>query len=941
MKKRLMLIITLTMLFATACFDKKPLTDPPTTNKTTVTVSGSLGTMSGSLISKAVTGNVNGYAYIVAVPLSGENSIKAKITNNAFSLELNPELKYVFYFLNEYGIKVNELAFGTEGSAAKLENDISLGTIAADSSGTMAVAEDKVTAIKENIQTKEEVKTTGEFDSEKIKEELKETIKETLEETGKGTVTDDKIIIEATSSSDITNRIEITMNEDDSSSDDTIAFGKVEIVQEKDGQLSTMAIELSNDVSDSLDVVNAVVGKVEDTITDSSTTLDSIKEEIQTAVTAADNSITVQLPPPVVFIFSLVDQDKFRAYVEKLKVTYTGYYENYVTTIDKDILKLTRTNIKEHDNVTLGTIITEEITKDSETYQYKKNNVVVTSGSTVTSVLPATLVTLSPVTIFSTEAQSAFTTYVNELKTKYTEFYGSFTQEITAYKLTVTRTCLKAHDSIAKGTKITQEITKTDSDEYTLTTKVGNTTTTLIAATVSELIPNIPTLVAKYAFLNGEITTFNTFYTNMQTKYSGFYGLYSKIATEDELSITRTALKTHLYFDKNVAKGQQVIEKIKKLDVENYQYICTIGGTPSSPKYGKTLESVIPEWQTLEEIVGLWNLTSTDFSNANTSNITALYASMTTLKAKSNSTAMNYLFQAIIDTKPIESALRDDIADGLGANLPVGLTEDEIYEYADQVFDSPSKIYKVVTARGLTALDVISSNLQKAYETNETVTFDKVNLTNGYNVILTPAHFKAMSGAFKVYIAQLYLLSSYKFENDDDLNRFASFIKETSKTNTLDIDFIRKTFPTLEVLDVNTTYQTKALKYMQEGTAELLSAANTLPITSAMIALKSKVNVLSISTEDKTELLKYLTLADKLMTSGGTTVEITVDGITTNIKVDLTKLYTLDIKALVSELLDGTEGKYGTEAVKIIENNITDSTYRGIFPNKIPSALLK
>lgn len=938
MKKWLFSIITLTMLFTTACFNKKSV-DPPIptpTTKTTITVSGSLSNSNGNIISRGiVTGNVEGYTYIIALPLNGGDAVKTKIINNAFSMELSPEKKYVFYFLNQYGIKVNELAFGTQGSAAKIEIDIALGTITpVGDSGIMTVDDNKITTIQDNIETKEEVKTAGEFDPELIKEELKETIKETLIETGKGTVTDDKIIINATSDSDVTNRIEITIDETDSSSDDTIAFDKVEIVQEQNGLLSTLDIPLGDDLDIALESVNAVVDEVID-IFNTSTTLASIQDEIDAVV---PDSINVPVVVTEAFTFSLSDQDKFRAYVEKLKTTYAEYYGNYTTTIDKNNMKLIRITIKEHDDVSLGTVITEEIIKEIETYQYKKNNEIVTTGSTVATVIPSTLVTLSPKIIFNQEAINAFTTYVNALKNDYTEFYGSFTQEITAYKLTVSRICLKAHDDIAKGAKVVEEITKTGATSYTYKKIVGITESTSTGTTVAGLIPSTPALVANNVFLNSEITAFNTLYTNMQSNYSGFYGSYSKVATENELSITRTALKTHTYRGKSITNGQQVIEKIIKLN-KKYTYTLSVGGQIVSTLENLIFENVIPSIESLDEIIPYseWNLTKTDFNSYNPNSLSELYGALSSLKAKSNSPAMNYLFQAILETKTLDESLRQEIVTGLNGYIPVG-ADYRTYNYAEYVFNTPVEVYDLVTKYGLATLDRIADNLEYAYKRNETVKLSETNLTDGYIVEITPAHFKAMSGAFKVYLAQITLLSSYKFESNEDFIAFYDFVDDLTNTHTLDIDFLRNTFQGLGILNADTILQAKALAYMQEGMSELTSALSEMPVIDTGILLADQ-NVLRIKSEDKVELANEFGKVNGLLAGTGGIGIPDSTGKIIWVRVNLSKLYTLDIKAIVAELLTGTEYLYGDTAKLKIEENIDKSNFGGLLPDGIPEAL--
>lgn len=359
----------------------------------------------------------------------------------------------------------------------------------------------------------------------------------------------------------------------------------------------------------------------------------------------------------------------------------------------------------------------------------------------------------------------------------------------------------------------------------------------------------------------------------------------------------------------------------------------------SERKTGASLTEVLPAWVANTTY---WNLTSDSFSAYNPQTIQELYTAMAELKAESNSTAMDYLFQAIIDTQPIEAGLREDIANALGSNLPQGLTEEQMYDYADDAFNSPAKVYGAVTSRGLVALGVIAQNLENAYKANETVILNKTTLTNGYNVILTPAHFKAMSGAFKAYIAQLYLISSYKFANDADLARFVTFIEETvANDGVIDLAKVQTEFLALEVLDADTALQSKALTYMQEGTSELLAAAKELPTELSTTPALARANMLALPIEKKAELVEALELTNDLMTEGGTTVVVNQYGVDYNVTLDLSKLYTLDIKALVSELLDGTQGLYGTEAKLIIEGNVDNSTFGGIFPNKIPAALLQ
>ncbi len=194
-----------------------------------------------------------------------------------------------------------------------------------------------------------------------------------------------------------------------------------------------------------------------------------------------------------------------------------------------------------------------------------------------------------------------------------------------------------------------------------------------------------------------------------------------------------------------------------------------------------------------------------------------------------------------------------------------------------------------------------------------------------------------MSGAFKVYLAQLTLLSSYKFTNDADFNEFAEFVNGMSNEGLIDVAFLRDRFKDLDVLNVNPTLQAKALKYMQEGMAELVSASKEMPVRNPEIALKNQ-NILTIDSTDKTTIITEIGKVNSLLTGAYVGVEDSV-GKTIWVKVNMTKLYSLDIKAIVAELVSGTENKTETEIKAQLTTNINNSTFGGILPNKLPTGL--
>lgn len=427
-------------------------------------------------------------------------------------------------------------------------------------------------------------------------------------------------------------------------------------------------------------------------------------------------------------------------------------------------------------------------------------------------------------------------------------------------------------------------------------------------------------------FTEEQQTKFTQYYENIKAKYATYYGNFYSTIDGNNLKITATCTKSH----REGTLGDLLVIEITKSG-NNYTYVYDGSTVTTSLDFDITKLPV----KTFTDIPKVWNITKTDLDVKPTS-IKETYATMTALREKSNSPAMNCLFKAILDTQPLESALRQQIVNGLNGYVPVG-QDYRTYEYAKYVFDTPSEIYDVVTNTGLVALDKIAENLEKAYLLNETVTLDKTNLTDGYTVEVTPTHFKAMSGAFKVYLAQLTLLSSYKFTNDADFNEFAEFVNGMSNEGLIDVAFLRDRFKDLDVLNVNPTLQAKALKYMQEGMAELVSASKEMPVRNPEIALKNQ-NILTIDSTDKTTIITEIGKVNSLLTGAYVGVEDSVGKIIW-VKVNMTKLYSLDIKAIVAELVSGTENKTETEIKAQLTTNINNSTFGGILPNKLPTGL--
>lgn len=428
-------------------------------------------------------------------------------------------------------------------------------------------------------------------------------------------------------------------------------------------------------------------------------------------------------------------------------------------------------------------------------------------------------------------------------------------------------------------------------------------------------------------FTEEQQTKFTQYYETLKAKYATYYGEFASIIDGNNLKITAKCIESHT----EGTVGDALVIEITKADLYNYLYT----GSVITPSISFDITKLPVKTFTAVAEQKVWNITKADL-NVSPTSISQTYSIMSGLKAKSNSPAMNYLFQAILDTQPLESALREQIVNGLNGYVPVG-QDYRTYEYAKYVFDTPSEIYDVVTNTGLVALDKIAENLEKAYLLNETVTLDKTNLTDGYTVVVTPTHFKAMSGAFKVYLAQLTLLSSYKFTNDADFNEFAEFVNGMSNEGLIDVAFLRDRFKDLDVLNVNPTLQAKALKYMQEGMAELVSASKEMPVRNPEIALKNQ-NILTIDSTDKTTIITEIGKVNSLLTGAYVGVEDSV-GKTIWVKVNMTKLYSLDIKAIVAELVSGTEGKTDAEIKAQLTANINNSTFGGILPNKLPTAL--
>ncbi|TDT72453.1 hypothetical protein EV215_0259 [Hypnocyclicus thermotrophus] len=143
----------------------------------------------------------------------------------------------MFYFLNEYGIKLNELGFDTsDKTVGEINKSLDLGDIEVDE------IQNKIVAKSENIETKDgnkvviQTKTKSEvkLNNTIIKTKLKKVTKTIIEDNNLGEVQEDKIIIIVKSTDTVKQKIVLEFSSESESEDvPELEFKTIKIVKEE------------------------------------------------------------------------------------------------------------------------------------------------------------------------------------------------------------------------------------------------------------------------------------------------------------------------------------------------------------------------------------------------------------------------------------------------------------------------------------------------------------------------------------------------------------------------------------------------------------------------------------------------------------------------------------------------------------------------------------
>lgn len=329
----------------------------------------------------------------------------------------------------------------------------------------------------------------------------------------------------------------------------------------------------------------------------------------------------------------------------------------------------------------------------------------------------------------------------------------------------------------------------------------------------------------------------------------------------------------------------------------------------------------------------IWNIGPEDLeelSKMEESNISGIRNEVQKIRNKSNSQSINYILDSLLDSDDMIGDINDLIEEVEGmASGTEELDNEKMIKILDFYNNNSTEIHSL--------LKTYIDNFEKAYKANEIVRLS-TELTEGQVAILYPDHFKTLSGMIKVMGAQITLMSAYNLENNSDFTTFKTNYNNyvTSDNLVPFVSYLKGNFKNSNIFNRNITPQATALNYMKNGIKELEVSLRAIP-TYTEKEEKSK-NILALNNGDRNTALFVVDSLSTFLKDNGGTIEIGDKSYTMN----LNKLYQLDIKNLVNELLTGTEGLNTTEALDAkIKENINNSTFQGVFPDKIPQNLIK
>lgn len=328
-----------------------------------------------------------------------------------------------------------------------------------------------------------------------------------------------------------------------------------------------------------------------------------------------------------------------------------------------------------------------------------------------------------------------------------------------------------------------------------------------------------------------------------------------------------------------------------------------------------------------------WNIGPQDlevFSTLEESNVSGIRNEVQKIRNKSNSQSINYILDSILASDSMITKINALIEEVEGITSG---TEDLNNERMIKVLDFYNDNSKEMHSLLKTYID----NFEKSYKANEIVRFS-TELTEGQVAILYPDHFKTLSGMVKVMGAQITLMSAYNLENNSDFITFKTNYNNYVKNDKLVpfVNYLKGDFKNSSIFNRNITQQVTALNYMKSGIKELEVSLRAIP-TYTLEEEKSK-NILALNDGDRNTILFIVDSLSTFLKDNGGTIKVGDTSYTMN----LNKLYQLDIKNLVNELLTGTDGLITTVALDAkIKENINNSTFQGVFPNKIPQNMIK
>lgn len=331
-----------------------------------------------------------------------------------------------------------------------------------------------------------------------------------------------------------------------------------------------------------------------------------------------------------------------------------------------------------------------------------------------------------------------------------------------------------------------------------------------------------------------------------------------------------------------------------------------------------------------KEIV--WNIDAEDIKPLSTlekNDYNSALKIISSIRNKSNSQSINYLLDSLIASKDMVIdiiALSKKIAE-----MPSS-TSDDNYNETMEILDFYNKNSDKLDSLIKTYIE----NSEKSYKANEIVKL-KPELTEGDIAIIYPDHFKTISGFMKVIGAQMTLISSY---NVEDKLAFGKFLEENDKyTNSKDlvifVKYLKEDFKNSSLFNKNIAKQALALNYMKKGIKELEVSLRAIPVfTTEEERLK---NVFAINDGDRNTATYVVDALSSFLKDNGGTLKIGENSYTAN----LNKLYQLDLKNLIDEFLKETDEMVTSDSLRVkIKENISKSTFQGLFPNKIPQDLL-